>query len=138
MHHRSNQGARRLAVVEGQDVDLYDRPTTRGDCLAGGVNEARPCPFVSCRHHMLLEVKHNGSILMLWGHSDVEKLGQSCSLDLVDALGPMTLEDIGAVSAMTREAARQMEAAGYEVRWEGIAPNGVVLVVVPSAGRSTT
>jgi hypothetical protein len=28
------------------------RPRTRGDCL----QEARPCPWVSCRHHLLLEV----------------------------------------------------------------------------------
>jgi hypothetical protein len=28
------------------------RPTTRGECL----QEARPCPWVSCRHHLLLEV----------------------------------------------------------------------------------
>jgi hypothetical protein len=28
------------------------RPTTRAECL----QEARPCPWVSCRHHLLLEV----------------------------------------------------------------------------------
>jgi hypothetical protein len=28
------------------------RPTTRADCL----QEARPCPWASCRHHLLLEV----------------------------------------------------------------------------------
>jgi hypothetical protein len=28
------------------------RPTTRGDCD----QEARPCPWVGCRHHLLLEV----------------------------------------------------------------------------------
>ncbi|MGN6107941.1 MAG: hypothetical protein ACTHU0_22725 [Kofleriaceae bacterium] len=28
------------------------RPKTRADCRA----EARPCPWVSCRHHLLLEV----------------------------------------------------------------------------------
>lgn len=28
------------------------RPRTRGDCLA----EARPCPWVGCSHHLLLEV----------------------------------------------------------------------------------
>lgn len=28
------------------------RPKTRGDCL----NEARPCPWFGCRHHMVLEI----------------------------------------------------------------------------------
>lgn len=111
---RANQGARRLAVVEGQDVDLYERPSTRGDCLAGGVNASRPCPFVSCRHHMLLDVRGNGSLVLVWGHSEVEKLGQTCSLDIVDALGPITLEDVGAMLAMTREAARQIEAGAMK------------------------
>lgn len=31
------------------------RPRTRGDCLA----EARPCPWVGCRHHLLLEVEQS-------------------------------------------------------------------------------
>lgn len=114
LNHRTNHAARRLAVIEGQDVELYDRPVVRGDCLPGGVNASRPCPFVSCRHHMLLEVKRNGSISLLWNHSDVEKLGQSCSLDIVDALGPITLEEIGAMLAMTREAARQIEAGAMQ------------------------
>ncbi len=30
------------------------RPRTRGDCLA----EARPCPWVGCRYHLLLDVPH--------------------------------------------------------------------------------
>lgn len=33
------------------------RPRTRGDCL----EEARPCPWVGCRHHLLLEApEHAG------------------------------------------------------------------------------
>lgn len=30
------------------------RPRTRGDCLA----EARPCPWVGCRYHLLLDAPH--------------------------------------------------------------------------------
>jgi hypothetical protein len=29
-----------------------ERPKTRGECL----NEARPCPWIACRHHLLIEV----------------------------------------------------------------------------------
>lgn len=32
------------------------RPRTRAECL----QEARPCPWVSCRHHLLLEVASAG------------------------------------------------------------------------------
>jgi len=31
---------------------VLPRPTTRGDCG----QEARPCPWVGCRHHLLIEV----------------------------------------------------------------------------------
>lgn len=32
------------------------RPTTRAECL----EEARPCPWVGCKHHLLLEVEDGG------------------------------------------------------------------------------
>ena len=39
------------------------RPQTRSDCQGG----PRPCPFVSCRHHLYLDVNpETGSIKPLW------------------------------------------------------------------------
>lgn len=37
------------------------RPQTRSECLDG----PRPCPWVSCRHHLALEVTADGVRLML-------------------------------------------------------------------------
>lgn len=34
------------------------RPRTRADCVDG----PRPCPFVGCRYHLLLDVNHKGSL----------------------------------------------------------------------------
>ena len=38
-------------------MNLYniERPRTRGDCAPGGPLHMRPCPFVACRHHLLIE-----------------------------------------------------------------------------------
>ncbi len=61
------------------------RPTTRAECL----EEARPCPWVSCRHHLLLEVaepkaqrKRKPTSLVLCGpgtHGGTKRRGLSSS-----------------------------------------------------------
>jgi hypothetical protein len=38
-----------------RELDI-PRPRTRGECL----EEARPCPWVGCRHHLLLELPASG------------------------------------------------------------------------------
>lgn len=35
-------------------IDGVQRPTKRSECVDG----PRPCPWVSCRHHLLLEISH--------------------------------------------------------------------------------
>lgn len=39
---------------------LTSRPKTRGDCKGN----ARPCPWVSCRYSMLLDIMEDGSIVL--------------------------------------------------------------------------
>lgn len=43
------------------DVDELPRPRTRADCLEG----PRPCPWVSCRYHLLTEVSAESGSLVL-------------------------------------------------------------------------
>lgn len=78
------------------------RPLTRGECP-----EARPCPWVSCRHHLYLDVTRRHLKL---NHPDIEPgdMRDSCSLDLAER-GGMTLEEIGWVMNLTRERIRQIE-----------------------------
>lgn len=65
-------------------------PRTRGDCLPGGLNAARPCPWADCRHHLYSPER-------------------SCVLDVVDERGPLTLEEIGQLFGVSRERIRQIE-----------------------------
>ena len=60
------------------------RPQTRADCLPGGCNQARPCPWVSCRHHLAIDVTSKGKVKELW--EDLEAAPVTCALDVVDAL----------------------------------------------------
>ncbi|MEK9722413.1 MAG: sigma factor-like helix-turn-helix DNA-binding protein [Rhodospirillaceae bacterium] len=100
--------AERVELAQYRDPPSYWRPTTRGDCLPGGRNCARPCPYVSCRHHLALEATRRG-LLDVFPDMELDDLPETCSLDVADR-GPQTLEDIGGMMNVTRERCRQIEA----------------------------
>ena len=81
------------------------RPSTRAECVAG----PRPCPWISCRHHLYLDVSpRTGSIKLNFPDLEVWELAHSCALDVADD-GGVTLEDVGAMMNVTRERVRQLE-----------------------------
>ena len=81
------------------------RPRTRGECANG----QRPCPFVSCKHHLYLDIREdNGSIKYNFPHLEVWELTESCSLDVADR-GGESLKETGAAANLTRERVRQVE-----------------------------
>jgi hypothetical protein len=81
-----------------------DRPRTRGDCAGG----ERPCPFVSCKYHLYLDVAENGTIKV--NHPTLEpwELTDSCALDIADQ-GPATLNVVANALNVVRERVRQIE-----------------------------
>jgi len=89
-------------VVYPDDVD---RPRTRGDCAS----MPRPCPFVSCANHLYLDVnEESGAIKLNFPHLEVWQMAETCSLDVADR-GGTTLEEVGALTNVTRERVRQIE-----------------------------
>jgi hypothetical protein len=83
----------------------YDKPRARSECLEG----PRPCPFVSCKHHLYIDVSaRTGAIKLNFPDLEVWDLGESCALDVADR-GGTTLEDVGAIMNLTRERIRQVE-----------------------------
>lgn len=84
------------------------RPKTRADCLPGGDNAERPCPFASCRHHLALDVDHRGHMKINHPATDVADLRESCVLDIADR-GGATLHEVGEIMNITRERIRQLE-----------------------------
>lgn len=82
------------------------RPQTRADCE----NVPRPCPFVSCRHHVYLDVSaRTGGLKLNFPDLEPDELEDSCSLDVAEQDG-VTLERVGEVMNLTRERVRQIEA----------------------------
>lgn len=65
-------------------------PKTRGDCLPGGINEARPCKWSTCVYHQKTSS------------------GALCVLDLADA-GEIGLGEIAFILGLSAERVRQIE-----------------------------
>ncbi len=84
-------------------------PLTRGACEPGGWNGERPCPFVSCRYHLALDVHPTrGSIKLNFPDRDLDEIPATCSLDVAE-IGGVTLELVAVVMNLTRERVRQCE-----------------------------
>lgn len=114
-----SRASKRLLVVGAalypvEEHSLYQRPATRGDCLAGGSNAARPCPWLSCAQHLALTVdENNGNVKVTLPGADMEPdldaMRDTCALDVADR-GGETLDEVGAATNLTRERIRQLEA----------------------------
>ncbi len=89
-------------------LDDFDRPKTRGECKEG----MRPCPWVTCKHHLYLDVNpETGSIKLNFPDLEVSEMAETCSLDVADR-GGITLEEVGEILNLTRERIRQVEVRG--------------------------
>ena len=110
LHERQREAEIEALQESVHPVADLRRPATRAGCLAG--NDAqRPCPYVSCRHHLYLDTgvrKGKGSLLLNYPESEVWEVPETCSLDLADQ-GGMILDEVGKVMNLTRERVRQIE-----------------------------
>jgi hypothetical protein len=94
------------------------RPTRRSECLAA----ARPCPWVSCRYHLFLDVSHDtGTIKLNFPGKEIWELEHTCALDIADE-GEATFEQIGGLLNLTRERIRQMTNEAVEVIGDRLFP----------------
>jgi hypothetical protein len=83
----------------------YEKPKSRSECVEG----IRPCPFVSCKHHLFLDVSsRTGAIKLNFPDLEVWEMNETCALDIADR-GGTTLEEVGAIMNLTRERIRQVE-----------------------------
>ena len=86
------------------ETDYY-KPKSRAECLG----TERPCPYVSCKHHLYLDVSpRTGAIKLNFPDLEVWEMKETCALDVADR-GGTTLEDVGAIMNLTRERIRQVE-----------------------------
>lgn len=96
---RAEVSAGKLLVIDEQ------RPQTRAEC------PPHPCPWVSCRFHLGVDVSDAGSLILnhpAVAEGDLTKLPDTCVLDVAER-GGATLEDVGERFGVSRERIRQME-----------------------------
>ena len=99
-------------TLEDYDDDVTDeelhamKPKNRSECVEG----LRPCPWVSCRYNLFLDIRQDGILRLNFPTKEPEDMYQSCALDLAED-GPRTLEQVAIIMGMSKERARQIEDA---------------------------
>lgn len=102
---------RSLPIVNDDDVADLHTPASRRECRDG----VRPCPFVSCRFHLYLDVNSSGSIKLNFPDLEPWELTTSCSLDVAEDGSGRSLEELGKLMNLTRERTRQIERHALDV-----------------------
>jgi len=93
-------------IADENVLPLLSRPRHRTQCEKG----VRPCPWVTCRYHLYLDVRGDGVLRLNFPDREPEEMTVTCSLDLASD-GPRTLEAVAALMGMSKERARQIEAS---------------------------
>ena len=98
--------ASNLDVDESYEAEpALRRPRTRAECAS----VPRPCPFVSCRYSLYLDVKSDkAAIKFNFPGLEPGEMTESCALDVADQ-GGMTLQQVAVIVRLTRERVRQIE-----------------------------
>ena len=101
-----DRGAAEYPEQPGRD---YLRPRTFEECDSVGLGDLTPCPFVSCKHHLYLDVnQRTGSIKFNFPGRDVDELPATCALRVAQH-GGRTLDAVAEVMALTRQRLSQLE-----------------------------
>ena len=88
------------------------KPVTRADCFGS----PRPCPWVSCRYHLYLDVDDCGRLKT--NGDDPSTMKCSCALDEAER-GGQKLESIRKIYDLSRERIRQIiEHALRKIRFQ--------------------
>ena len=103
------------AAADDPVFGTYWRPRRRGDCLPGGRNAVRPCPYSACRHSLLVDadIDPEDGRASAQETGEVDELPETCSLDVAevsDAQGRgVLLRQLEPYFGRTRERVRQIE-----------------------------
>lgn len=110
---------RLLGLEDPEERDLIkevqlQRPKTPGQCAERGLGTTAPCIYVSCRHHLYLDVNpETGTIKLNFPDKEPWELEETCVLAVASRDG-ITLEETGSLMNLTRERVRQVETRGLE------------------------
>lgn len=104
LNRLSKRQRRHLQLLSEDGPDLPSKPRTRAECIGN----RRPCPFVSCKWHLFLDVLETGNIKLNFPGLEPHDLRETCALDVADR-GDHTLWQVGELMNITGERMRQIE-----------------------------
>ena len=93
---------------DGEALSEADRPKLRSQCVDG----PRPCPWVSCRYNLFLDIRSDGILRFNFPGKEPHEVFHSCALDLAED-GLRTLEQVALLMGMSKERARQIEEVAF-------------------------
>lgn len=113
------EAVRDLALVEHDGLPI-ERPKKRSECPS-----ERPCPYVSCRYHLYLDITDAGSIKFNFPDKELSELEETCALDVAESNREgIQLQRVGEFLNVTRERVRQIEAEAKLRLSENLKING--------------
>jgi hypothetical protein len=129
---RRKEREKHLRVLMELDALGIDqrRPRTLAECPP----PSEPCPFVSCRFHMALEIEHRPNrqpaVKLMFPHLGLAEMRETCSLRVANRGDRLTDERVGELLGLTAERVRQTEhtalaklrAAMEAMAWDGATP----------------
>ena len=101
-------------MQRGRLPHLRVLPQTRADCK----DMLRPCPYVSCRHHLFLDIASDGRLFMNTQAdeadedsivAELEAMQETCALDVADRGEHLPLEDVADVMGVSHVAIHLVE-----------------------------
>lgn len=122
-HEHSESRSIKQSCHEGDFGEVkLSRPKVRGECPS-----FRPCPWVSCKYHLYIDVTPTGKVKINFKDLEPHHLLESCALDVADSqTDRMILADIGIImGGLTRERIRQIEAEALRKYKAALAEIGV-------------
>jgi Sigma-70, region 4 len=105
---KSERAEMKADIAELTKAGVYKRrPKTYGECRPG------PCPWVSCRHHVFLDVDDlTNAVKLNFPGREITDLAETCSLRVAETVlkgEPMPLEQVGKYLNISMERARQLQ-----------------------------
>jgi hypothetical protein len=86
-----------------------ERPRTWGECVEQELGTRQtPCGFVSCQHHLYLDVTQGHGVRLNFPDKDPDEIRQTCSLRVAHD-GGSSLGRVALLTNLTRERVRQIE-----------------------------
>jgi hypothetical protein len=98
-----------ITLDNDDETPEMPRPKSREECK----NVPRPCPYVTCRYNLYLDVRGDGVLRINFPDREPEEMLASCALDLSED-GPRTLDAVAGLMGMSKERARQIEASAMQ------------------------